>query len=88
MNGSGVKVGVLSDSVDHLTSSQIAGLVTVLPGQSGMPESGEGTAMLEIVNDLAPGAQLFFATGGGPTPAKPSLLPISKLCVLHTAVTS
>jgi uncharacterized repeat protein (TIGR03803 family) len=65
VNGSGVKVGVLSTSVDYLTSSQINGLVTVLPGQSGIPGTGEGTAMLEIVNDLAPGAQLFFATAQG-----------------------
>jgi len=62
VNGSGLTIGVLSDSVDHLTNSQIAGLVTVLPGQSGSPAMGEGTAMLEIVNDLAPGAQLYFAT--------------------------
>ena len=61
-NGSGLKIGVLSDSVDYLSSSQIAGLVTVLSGQSGTPATGEGTAMLEIVNDLAPGAQLYFAT--------------------------
>ena len=30
VNGSGLKIGVLSDSVDYLSSSQIAGLVTVL----------------------------------------------------------
>lgn len=65
VNGSGFKVGVLSDSVDYLGNSQVAGLVTILPGQSGVPNSGEGTAMLEIVNDLAPGAQLYFATGLG-----------------------
>ena len=64
VNGTGVKVGVISDSVDYLSSSQISGLVTVLPGQSGIPDTGEGTAMLEIVNDLAPGAQLYFATRG------------------------
>ena len=65
INGMGVKVGVLSDSVDYLTTSQIAGKVTVLSGQSGEPATGEGTAMLEIVNDLAPGAQLYFATASG-----------------------
>jgi hypothetical protein len=64
VNGTGVKVGVISDSVDNLSTSQINGLVTVLPGQDGMPATGEGTAMLEIVNDLAPGAQLYFATYG------------------------
>lgn len=65
VNGSGLKIGVVSDSVDNLSTSQIAGLVTVLTGQSGMPATGEGTAMLEIVHDLAPGAQLYFATASG-----------------------
>ncbi len=61
--GAGVKVGVLSDGVNSLSSQQAAGelpAVTVLPGQAG--SGNEGTAMLEIVYDLAPGAQLFFAT--------------------------
>jgi uncharacterized repeat protein (TIGR01451 family) len=71
VNGAGVKVGVISDSVDHLTQSQATGDlppdVTILPGQSGVPGTGEGTAMLEIVHDLAPGASLYFATAdGGP----------------------
>jgi len=65
VNGANVSVGVLSDSVNYLTNSQIAGLVNVLPGQSGTNGTGEGTAMLEIVNDLAPGAQLYFATVQG-----------------------
>src|ERR1051326_878601 len=71
VDGTGVKIGVLSDSVDNLSRSQAAGelgAVTILPGQSGVDTcgdfscSGEGTAMLEIVHDLAPGAQLYFAT--------------------------
>jgi hypothetical protein len=62
VDGTGIKVGVLSDSVNYLTNSQVGGLVTVLAGQSGGTATGEGTAMLELVNDLAPGAQLFFAT--------------------------
>ncbi len=63
--GAGVKVGVLSDSVDYYTNSQASGdlgSLTILPGQSGIPDTGEGTAMLEIVHDLAPDAQLYFAT--------------------------
>ncbi|MDS4025681.1 MAG: S8 family serine peptidase, partial [Candidatus Contendobacter sp.] len=68
VNGTGVKIGVISDSVDALASLQASGdlpAVTVLSGQSGNPGSSEGTAMLEIVYDLAPGAQLFFATAYG-----------------------
>jgi len=64
-NGSGVKVGVLSDGVKSLATLQAANnlpAVTILPGQAGLPSRDEGTAMLEIVYDLAPGAQLLFAT--------------------------
>jgi len=64
-DGSGVKIGVLSDGVMSLALSQASGdlgPVTVLPGQGGF--GNEGTAMLEIIHDLAPGAQLYFATGG------------------------
>jgi hypothetical protein len=64
--GAGVKVGVLSDSVDFLApligTGDLPAGTTVLPGQSGDPGTSEGTAMMEIVHDLAPGAQLFFAT--------------------------
>jgi hypothetical protein len=68
ISGAGVKVGVLSDSVDFLTDVQAAGNlppdVVVLPGQSGLGQgnTGEGTAILEIVHAMAPGAKLFFAT--------------------------
>ena len=68
VTGAGVKVGVISDSVDYLTNSQALGdlgTVTVLAGQSGVPGTGEGTAMLEIVHDLAPGATLYFASANG-----------------------
>ena len=62
-DGTGIKIGVLSDGVDNLAVSQGTGdlgTVTVLPGQAGFGD--EGTAMLEIIHDLAPGAQLYFAT--------------------------
>jgi hypothetical protein len=65
-DGTGVKIGVLSDGVTSLAQSQAAGdlgPVTVLPGQAGSGD--EGTAMLEIVHDVAPGAQLYFATAFG-----------------------
>jgi uncharacterized repeat protein (TIGR01451 family) len=71
IDGAGVKVGVLSDGVDSLAARQGTGdlpptcpqagaCVQVVPGQAGSGD--EGTAMLEIVHDLAPGATLFFAT--------------------------
>ncbi len=65
-DGTGVRVGVLSDSDDFKEQSIATGdlppdTVTV-PGQDGRPGAGEGTAMMEIVHDVAPGAKLFFAT--------------------------
>jgi hypothetical protein len=65
VTGAGVKIGVLSTGVANLAQSIASGDlppdVTVLPGQAGVAD-GEGTAMLEIIHDLAPGAKLFFAT--------------------------
>lgn len=61
--GTGVKLCALSDGVDSLATSQAAGelpTVDVLPGQAG--DGDEGTAMLEILHDLAPKAELGFAT--------------------------
>ncbi|MEO1084067.1 MAG: hypothetical protein AAFY88_07480, partial [Acidobacteriota bacterium] len=67
--GAGIGVGAMSDSVDALATLQGAGElppgVTVIDGQSGNPGSSEGTALLEIIHDMAPGADLFFATGAG-----------------------
>ena len=64
VDGTGVKVGVISDGVDSLAALQASGdlppSVQILPGQAGTGD--EGTAMLEIVHDLAPGAELAFAT--------------------------
>jgi subtilisin-like proprotein convertase family protein len=64
VSGVGVKVCVLSDGVDSLAASQASGdlppNVDVLPGEEGSGD--EGTAMLEIVHDLAPKAKLGFAT--------------------------
>ena len=65
-DGTGVKVGVLSGGADSLVSEQATGRlpsVQVLPGQNGSGD--EGTAMLEIIYTLAPGATLYFATSHG-----------------------
>ena len=71
-------IGVISDGVETLADQQATGdvpaPVLVLPGQEGgsfplacggRSSGTEGTAMLEIVHDLAPGADLYFADGGG-----------------------
>jgi subtilisin-like proprotein convertase family protein len=64
VTGVGAKICALSDGVDSLSASQAAGElpanVDVLTGQAGSGD--EGTAMLEIIHDLAPGADLGFAT--------------------------
>ena len=68
MTGSGIGIGVIANGVATLAERQASGdlpaRVTVLPGQEGeQPFYDEGTAMLEIVHDLAPDAELYFATG-------------------------
>ncbi len=83
IDGSGVKVGVLSDSYDKaqtppttaaqdISTGDLPGAanpcgqttpITVLEDYSGSDSvDDEGRAMLQIVHDLAPGAQLGFAT--------------------------
>jgi len=62
INGTGVKIGVLSDGVISLAASQglgDLGPVTILPGQAGLV-GDEGTAMLEIIHDLAPRRTTIF----------------------------
>ncbi len=71
VDGSGVKVGIISDSVDFFMDSinngELPASFTILPGRDGIEagSTGEGTAMSEIVHDLAPGAELFFASASG-----------------------
>jgi hypothetical protein len=70
INGAGLKIGVLSDGVTSRALSQAtrdlpptcgtSPCLTVLSGQTGAGD--EGTAILEIIHDMVPGADLFFAT--------------------------
>ncbi|MFC3449203.1 S8 family serine peptidase [Amycolatopsis speibonae] len=64
VTGVGTKICALSDGVDSLATSQARGElpagVDVLAGQQGSGD--EGTAMLEIIHDLAPNAALGFAS--------------------------
>ncbi|SOE22603.1 PKD repeat-containing protein [Spirosomataceae bacterium TFI 002] len=76
-NGAGVKVGVLSDSYNNLNGASAGVSTGELPGTTNpngfttpitvladMTNGGsdEGRAMLEIIHDVAPGAQLYYYT--------------------------
>ncbi len=70
ITGAGQKVGAISDGVTNLAAAQATG---DLPGTVDVPadctgSGDEGTAMLEIIHDLAPDADLAFCgVGGGAT---------------------
>jgi len=70
INGSGVTVGVLSDSASAtrvaalIASGDLPSSTQVLPGQQGTG-TDEGAALMEVVHDIAPGANLIFATANG-----------------------
>lgn len=60
-DGSGIKVGIISDGADSwqdaYETGDLPGNVHVLSNKFG---GDEGTAMLEIIHDMAPGAELYF----------------------------
>lgn len=78
VNGKGVKVGILSDSYDNLGGAdlgvqrgEIPGIgnpfnhkkpVEVLKDLGDLSGSDEGRGMVEIVHDVAPGAEIAFHT--------------------------
>src|SRR5262249_16742453 len=76
VTGKGMKIAALSDSLDACTdcSDHVAQNIAsndlprngvfVLPGQDLAPGDGEdeGRAMLQLIHDVAPDAQLGFAT--------------------------
>ncbi|MFQ5651214.1 MAG: S8 family serine peptidase [bacterium] len=63
IDGTGARVGVISDGVDNRALAQAQGdLPSAIEVNPNLPGEGdEGTAMLEIVHDLAPGAELAFS---------------------------
>ncbi len=71
--GAGIKVGIISDGATQAAAAAASGdlpadIVTsgkILSAGSG----NEGTAMMEIVHDLAPGADIYFHTAGSNTVA-------------------
>src|SRR5207248_3669647 len=70
LDGTGVKVGVISDSVnefqgglaDSIATGDLPPNVQVLQDDPGGSGTDEGRAMLEIIHDIAPGAGLAFHT--------------------------
>ncbi|WP_435005816.1 Ig-like domain-containing protein [Tundrisphaera lichenicola] len=72
IDGTGVGVGVISDSVnnfqgglaDSVASGDLPSNVTVVQdAPAAVASTDEGRAMLELVHDIAPGSPLAFATG-------------------------
>jgi autotransporter-associated beta strand protein len=73
IDGTGIKIGVISDGVINrqaaMNSGDLPSTITIDSSRSGLlaklpgdPYTGdEGTAMLEIVHDLAPAAELYFS---------------------------
>jgi len=71
--GSGIKVGIISDGVTTRATAQASGDLPAdgsgLTVLSNVVGGDEGTAMLEIVHDMVPGAELYFHDCGVNTTA-------------------
>lgn len=72
VDGSGQKIGILSDSynslggaVDGVVSGDLPTGVEILEDLAANEGSDEGRAMAEIIHDIAPGADLAFHTAFG-----------------------
>jgi hypothetical protein len=66
--GSGIKVGIISNGVEHRSASQSTSDLPAdgsgLTVRSDAVGGDEGTAMLEIVHDMVPSADLYFHDQG------------------------
>ena len=65
IDGTGARVGVISDGAVNAAAAQATGDLPVGLLINAIGSGDEGTAMLEIVHDLAPGATLAFSSGNG-----------------------
>lgn len=63
LTGAGVKVGVVSTGIVGLAAAQASGDLPAVEVLSPGIDDAEGTAMLEIIHDCAPGAALAFSEG-------------------------
>lgn len=66
ITGAGVNVGAISDGITNLAAAQALGELPAVVNVVNAGSGDEGTAMLEIIHDLAPNAALLFhGTGAG-----------------------
>lgn len=65
IDGTGSTVGVISDGVLNAAAAQASLDLPAALNINVVGTGDEGTAMLEIVHDLAPGANLAFSSGNG-----------------------
>ena len=70
-DGSGVTIGIVSDSYNFLggagadiASGDLPPNITVLKEGTGFDLDDEGRAMMQLIHDIAPGARLLFHTAG------------------------
>lgn len=64
VTGAGIKIGIISDGVEGISEAMASG---VLPEDVHVLSPGngkEGTVMLEIVHETAPGTELYFHSAG------------------------
>lgn len=67
VDGGGIKVGVISDGIEHANDSKLTGdLPPYIETVNGNYPGDEGTAMMEIVYDMAPGITELAFGGIGP----------------------
>jgi subtilisin family serine protease len=59
-DGSGIKLGVISDGIGGLEAAQASGDLPEVQIVTFSGRGSEGTAMLEIIHDLAPATELGF----------------------------
>ncbi|MEN3304064.1 MAG: hypothetical protein V7603_266 [Micromonosporaceae bacterium] len=64
ITGLGQKIGVISDGATHLADAVARGELAPDTEVLAVGEGDEGTAMMEIIHDMAPGARLSFHTVG------------------------
>jgi hypothetical protein len=72
LNGRGVKIGIMSDTVDaygggigsSVSSGDLPsdGIKIIDEGEPSSSATDEGRAMAELIHDIAPGAKLYFAS--------------------------